>query len=67
MIRRQSFDAPTREEAEALAESWIKSHPGCRVISSKAIHASTLQRGVPIGVGGSWTLVLEYDDQPTPA
>jgi hypothetical protein len=63
MRRRKSFEAPTREEAEALAVGWIHTHPGYRVIESRAtlVNTSDAQSGTPI-MGGSWTVVLEGDD-----
>jgi hypothetical protein len=66
MRQQQTFEASTKAGAEALAENWIKSHPGCRVIDSKAAHTSTMKRDTSIGSGGTWTLVLEYDDEPKP-
>jgi hypothetical protein len=54
MTRRETFQGGTREEAEVLADSRIKSDPGCRVIDSRA-------------TAGGWRLVLEYEDKPKPA
>ncbi|MGE0259447.1 MAG: hypothetical protein AB7H71_07275 [Alphaproteobacteria bacterium] len=66
-MKTKRFEGATQAEAEKLAADWIKSHPGCRVLDSKAIHASTIPEGTPIGTGGTWTLVLEYDDPANPA
>jgi hypothetical protein len=52
--RGDCFEAATKQEAESLAESWIRSHPGCRVIESAATAT------------GRWRLVFEYDDKPRP-
>jgi hypothetical protein len=65
MRRPKSFEAPTREEAEALAVGWMHTHPDYRVIESKATGKSTSdpQEGTPI-TGASWTVILEGDDTP---
>jgi hypothetical protein len=54
VTRRQTFHGGTKEEAEALADRWIKSHPGGRIIDIRA-------------AAGRWRLVLEYEDVPKPA
>jgi hypothetical protein len=65
MRRRKSFEAPTREEAEALAVGWIHRHPDFRVIESKATSVSTGDSpGVAPITGGNWVIVLEGDDSP---
>jgi hypothetical protein len=67
MKRRMTFQAATQPEAEALAANWIKSHPGCRVIDSRAMQVSVgaMRTGTPLA-GGTWTVVLEYEDEPKP-
>jgi hypothetical protein len=53
MIRRQSFEAATKQDAESLAADWRKRHAGCRMIEDRA-------------TATGWLLTFEYDDLPRP-
>lgn len=54
MTRQQSFEAPTRQGAHALAARWMASHPNHKVVEDQAKSRDC------------WRLVLEYDDRPRP-
>jgi hypothetical protein len=59
-MKTKSFDGATQNEAERLADDWIKSQSGITVTSRRAIRAGigSPEQGFP----ENWTILVEYDE-----